>query len=208
MGASSPMCDLLVVRCSDIFCALRHSGGFSRLGPLAVQRNVSALCKIRASPQAHTQPATQQDECPTWVSSGALQPLAVCHVSLHKARSLAQDLRSFPPLGAAACGGGTQEALAPQIARSPRPTWTTRRPEGPPARRAPQPGQSHSPWASSWSRGGGGTIIGPDVTQPPAICQNFGGGGEGGGGGGICSSAGGRGGARPTTTTRIPLGCV
>ena len=25
MGASSPMCDLLVVRCSNIFCALRHS---------------------------------------------------------------------------------------------------------------------------------------------------------------------------------------
>ena len=25
MGASSPMCDLLVVRCSNIFCALHHS---------------------------------------------------------------------------------------------------------------------------------------------------------------------------------------
>ena len=25
MGASSPMCDLLAVRCSNIFCALRHS---------------------------------------------------------------------------------------------------------------------------------------------------------------------------------------
>ena len=25
MGASSPMCDLVVVRCSIIFCALRHS---------------------------------------------------------------------------------------------------------------------------------------------------------------------------------------
>ena len=27
MGATSPMCDLLVVRCSNIFCALHHSRG-------------------------------------------------------------------------------------------------------------------------------------------------------------------------------------
>ena len=61
MGASSPMCDLLVVRCSNIFCALRHSWravaeiSSLRVFALCPQRNIF-LAGISEQPRPPTRP--------------------------------------------------------------------------------------------------------------------------------------------------------